>query len=117
MDPNEIPPETAKREALEETGIEVELIRQENIWVEEDNAVSFERPYLCLIEEIPPHGCEEAHQHIDFIYLGKPIGGVENHNEDEVEKMHWFSLNEIEELEDLFLETKNTIKTFLRSGE
>ena len=118
LDPNETPAEGARREVLEETGLEIEIILQENIWVERANAKSFERPYLCLIEEIPPFGDQEAHQHLDFIYVAKVVGGKENHNATEVDGMHWFSLDEIDKLsddEDIFKETKETIHSIYQN--
>lgn len=72
VEPNEMPTETAKREAKEETGLDIEFIAQENIWVNYWNARSFERPYLCLLEEIPAYKDQAAHQHIDFVYLARP---------------------------------------------
>lgn len=116
LDPNETPAEGARREAREETGLEIEFIRQENVWIERWNARSFERPYLCLIEEIPPHKDVAAHQHIDFIYLGRPVGGVEKQNSDETDGMRWFTLDEIEALkadEEIFVETQETIRSIL----
>ncbi len=103
---NETPPECACREALEETGLEIEIIPQENIWVDEWNAKSFERPYLCLLENIPAHGAKPAHQHMDFIYLAKPTGGSLSHD------AKWFSLEEVETLTDdeMFGETKKTLR-------
>jgi 8-oxo-dGTP pyrophosphatase MutT (NUDIX family) len=104
---NETPPECAKREALEETGLEIELIRQENLWVNHWNAASIERPYLCLLENIPAHGDTPAHQHIDMIYLARPIGG------ELFSDVKWFSLEEIEQFQSdtaIFAETKATIK-------
>src|SRR5438309_1914918 len=64
IEENETPPEAAKREALEETGYEIEFIIQENVWIKQLNASSFERPYLCLLEEIPAYKDKEAHQHM-----------------------------------------------------
>jgi 8-oxo-dGTP pyrophosphatase MutT (NUDIX family) len=72
MDPNETPEETAIREVKEETGLDIEIVRQENVWVECEEACSFARPYVCLIENIPAHKDITAHQHIDFIYLARP---------------------------------------------
>ena len=74
MDANETPPQTAKREALEETGLHIEFFPQENIWINRWNAQSLERPYLCLLQEIPAFGNQPPHQHIDFIYLRLSYG-------------------------------------------
>lgn len=114
LDPNELPSEAACREAYEETGLHIKLISQENVWVDRWNAKSFERPFLCLLEEIPEHGDKPAHQHIDFIYLGYPIGGKEVQNEVETNGMAWFSLEQVEALEsdkEIFAETQQVIKT------
>lgn len=113
IDPNEIPSDAAKREALEETGLEIELLKQENIWITSWNANSIERPYLCLLEEVPAYGDKPAHKHIDFIYLAKPIGGREKINPTETEGMHWFTLEEINALksdEEIFAETQKTLR-------
>jgi 8-oxo-dGTP pyrophosphatase MutT (NUDIX family) len=116
LEANETPPEGVKREVLEETGLEVELIRQENIWLSSWNASSFERPYLCLLENIPPHGNLPAHQHIDLIYLSQPTGGVELPEELEKGELRWFTLPEIELLkedEEIFSDTKQLLRHIL----
>jgi ADP-ribose pyrophosphatase YjhB (NUDIX family) len=113
LDPYEIPSEGACREAKEETGLDIEIIPQENVWIDRWNARSFARPYLCLLEEIPAFGDQPAHQHIDFIYLGRPVGGEEILNHQETEGMRWFTLEEIESLQpdkDIFVETQQTIQ-------
>lgn len=110
---DELPTECARREAMEETGLIIELIKDENIWVERWNAASFERPWLCLLENIPAHGTYPAHQHMDFIYLGRPIGGAitEEHLAQNV--IHWFTLEEVLGLtpdEEIFQETLQTLQ-------
>lgn len=113
MHDNEIPPEAAKREAFEETGLEIEFIKQENIWVHHWNSKSFERPYLCLLEEVPAFGDKPAHQHIDFIYLAYPVGGKINQNHEETSGIKWFTLEEIEALTsdvEIFTEVKETVR-------
>lgn len=113
LDPNEIPSEAACREAREETGLEIELIPQENVWVENWNAKSFPRPYLCLLEQIPAFGNTPAHQHIDFIYIGRPIRGEEKQNSVEIDGMRWFVWKEIQALqpdEEIFAETQQVLK-------
>lgn len=117
LDPNEIPSEGAIREALEETGIEIEIISQENVWFINRNAKSFPRPYLCLLEEVPAYNHKPAHQHIDFIYLAKPVGGQLRHNHHETDGLKWFTLQEIENLKsdvDIFEETKESIRQIIK---
>ena len=76
LEENELPTEGIRREVHEETGLEIQFIKQENVWIKEPNAESFERPYLCQLEEIPPFGNVPAHQHIDLVYLAKHCGGT-----------------------------------------
>ena len=112
LEANETPPEGAKREVMEETGLEIEWILQENIWVDCWNASSFERPYLCLLENMPSHNGVPAHQHIDMIYLAKPTKGTLN----EGHQARWFTLGEVLDLspdEEIFVETQQTIKHLL----
>lgn len=119
LDPNETPAEGARREALEETGVEIEFIKQENLWIERWNACSFERPYLCLIEEIPAYKNTAAHQHVDFVYLATRIGGTETQNLQEIDGMRWFTLEEIEALppdQEIFIETQEVIRSILTSS-
>jgi 8-oxo-dGTP pyrophosphatase MutT (NUDIX family) len=111
VEENETPPECACREALEETGLEIEIVPQENLWIEAWNATTFPRPYLCLLENIPPHGSHPAHQHMDFIYVARPVGG------ELFEEVRWFSLADVEKMEediDIFGETKDTIRHLLK---
>ncbi len=103
---NETPIEGAKREVMEETGIEIEFIRQENVWYAFGHASSFERPYLCLLENIPAHGEKPAHQHIDLIYLARPIGGTLQ------DAARWFEWKEVEKFvegKEIFHDVKQTI--------
>jgi ADP-ribose pyrophosphatase YjhB (NUDIX family) len=118
MAPNETPPEAARREAREETGLEISFIPQENVVINRWNAKSIERPYQVLLEEIPAIGGQPAHQHVDFLYIATPVGGAEAHNKDETEGMRWFTLEEIEALtpdQEIFAETQETIQAILLS--
>jgi 8-oxo-dGTP pyrophosphatase MutT (NUDIX family) len=110
VETNETPPSCAIREAKEETGLDIELVRQENLWIDCWNASSIERPFLCLLENIPPYGDKPAHQHIDMIFLARPTGGTLS------PEARWFSLEEVERLtddEEIFVETKATIRHIL----
>lgn len=119
LEPNELPSEGALREAFEETGLRVELFREEQVWIENNwNSRSFERPFMCLLEEIPEMPSEPAHQHVDFVYVGYPIGGTELWNHVETEGLRWFSLEDIESLEvdkEIFRDTIEAIRKIIGS--
>ncbi len=110
VEENETPVEAMHREVMEETGLEVEIIEQENLKVDFWNAKSISRPYLCLLEEIPPFADTPAHQHIDFIYLARPKTTPLLPQD-----VKWFTLQEVEilSLEEIFEETKQTIRHLL----
>jgi ADP-ribose pyrophosphatase YjhB (NUDIX family) len=116
LEANETPPEGALREAFEETGLKVELIKDEHVWVSRWNAKSFERPWLCLLEEIPAHGSHPAHQHVDFIYLGRPIGGTITEEHLKQQEIRWFDLEQVLALkadQEIFVETQQVISKIL----
>lgn len=100
VDPNETPVEAVKREVMEETGLTVEIVSQENLWVSYPNAQSFERPYICMLEEVPAFGDQPAHQHMDLIYVTTPTTSELVFNEAETADIRWFSLEEIEAFSD-----------------
>jgi 8-oxo-dGTP pyrophosphatase MutT (NUDIX family) len=112
IEPNESPTEAARREVLEETGFTIEFIKQENLWIEYENAASFERPYLCFTEEIPAYKETPAHQHIDFIYLARPIAQIQ---EPEDSPCKWFGMEELQELKSdvIFKDTLEVIHHLL----
>ena len=108
VEPNETPSEAARREVREETGIEMEFILQENISINYWNAKSIERPYLCLLEEFPPYRGNPAHQHIDFIFIGRPVGDF-----CESTFCRWFKWEDLQELQpdiEIFNETLQIIQ-------
>lgn len=109
LDPDETPVEAAHREVWEEAGLKIQLASQENLWIDRWNAVSMERPYMCLVENIPATDREEAHQHIDFIYVATPL----TQNPD----LRWFTLEEVLSLkgdEEIFVETQDTLRQLLQ---
>jgi 8-oxo-dGTP pyrophosphatase MutT (NUDIX family) len=91
LEEGETPPEGALRELREETGIEGELILQENVWVDAPLAKSFARPYLCLLEEVLPYRDKPGHYHMDLIYVARIRGGALFNSSN----LRWFSLEEI----------------------
>jgi 8-oxo-dGTP pyrophosphatase MutT (NUDIX family) len=107
IEPNETPPEAARREVKEETGLDIEFIEQENLHIEAYNAKSFVRPFLCLLENIPEHKGKPAHQHMDMIYLARPL----LYNEIK-EGFKWVSFEELSGM-DLFPDTREVLHFLL----
>jgi ADP-ribose pyrophosphatase YjhB (NUDIX family) len=107
LEPNETPPEAARREVLEETGLEIEFISQEQMSINAPNAASFEKPYLCLLENIPVYKDEPAHQHIDFVYLARP-----KHGKSLVDGFQWFKYEDLANLS-LFPDVQEVLKQLL----
>lgn len=107
---NETPPEAARREVREETGLEIAFIEQENLKIDAYNGVSFERPFLCLLENIPAHKDKPAHQHMDMIYLARPLEMKED-----LRGFRWFSYEELQDLE-LFPDVAEVLRLLLKEN-
>jgi ADP-ribose pyrophosphatase YjhB (NUDIX family) len=88
IDPNELPDDAARREVLEESGLEVELMTQ--------RSQLGDVPVLCNPECILLEDISEDHQHIDLIYFARVTGGSLNVNETEVVGHRWCSTNDLE---------------------
>lgn len=91
INPNEIPDEAAVREVWEEAGIAVELMGERALPV--SNPRQLVRPEGIQVEQIAP-----GHEHIDLVYLARPVGSAilaRNH-----ESLHigWFSWQEAQAL-------------------
>jgi 8-oxo-dGTP pyrophosphatase MutT (NUDIX family) len=109
VEADETPSEAARREVLEETGWEIEFYLQENLSLDYWNAKSIERPYLCLLENIPSYQNVSSHQHIDFIYIAKPKSQVQA----SLFSYQWFSWEDLMLLQpdqEIFQETLDVIK-------
>ncbi|MBS95803.1 MAG: NUDIX domain-containing protein [SAR202 cluster bacterium] len=72
IEENETPLEAAKREAYEETGIEIEILpTNENFQFTEPAQII--SPVSILLEDIEERKNEPKHQHIDLIFFAKPV--------------------------------------------
>jgi ADP-ribose pyrophosphatase YjhB (NUDIX family) len=107
VDENETPEDAAKRECKEETNLDVEIVgdETENLFKENpDEGRMLKKPIAFLLENIPEsvERNEPAHEHMDFLYLARPLN--ENEAEelarDESDGMRWFTKSEIEALDE-----------------
>lgn len=92
VEPGETPDEAAIRETLEETGLKVEVVDEEDRF-ENFSAIDLPKPFNINLHEI-----EEDHWHLDFQYLVEVVGETEDY-EYEDENIGWFSKDELEDLD------------------
>ncbi len=123
VEENESPIDTAIREVKEETGLEIEILSDENIYISEKNATTMQRPYLCLVENIPESKIEKEHQHIDFIYIAKPLGISKQSHKNLLTSLlkknplfKWFTFDEVLSMANnkIFPDTKKVIAHILK---
>jgi 8-oxo-dGTP pyrophosphatase MutT (NUDIX family) len=89
VDRDELPHETAVREAHEETGLEVDLLEERGD-VASEAARSLPRPREFLLEDINVHDGAVGHQHVDFVYFGRADSRViEPVGEEEAAPSRW----------------------------
>jgi 8-oxo-dGTP pyrophosphatase MutT (NUDIX family) len=106
VDPHETPEETARRECKEETGLDVEIVgeEQDDVFARcPEEGRTLKKPFAFLLEEIPPSSerNEPAHQHMDFVYLARIIDKNQTPklNETEGSAIRWFTREEIAALD------------------
>lgn len=102
LDPNETPDEAAKRECKEETGLDVEIIGEQQPDLFEGNRSEgrmLTKPIAMLLEEIPacPERNEPAHQHMDFLFIAKPLDETQAARIAPAESsdMRWFTREQV----------------------
>lgn len=107
LGPDETPDEAAKRECKEETGLDVEIIGDDQPDLFHSNASEgrmLKKPIAMLLEEIPAseQRQEPAHQHMDFLFLARPLDESQAIKiaEAESEKMRWFTRADVESLDE-----------------
>lgn len=124
VDNDETPEETAKRECKEETGLDVEIIgdAQENIFQSDpQEGCLLKKPFALLLENIPP--CPERgepfHQHMDFIYVARPIDERQTLKlaYDEGTELRWFTaagIAMLDDKKDIFANVKSYLLNILK---
>jgi 8-oxo-dGTP pyrophosphatase MutT (NUDIX family) len=105
IDPNETPEEAARRECKEETVLDVQIIgeTQEDMFATcRQEGRMLIRPFAIFLEHIPacPERSEPAHEHMDFIFLARPINEEQQVQllEREATEFRWFDRSAIERL-------------------
>jgi ADP-ribose pyrophosphatase YjhB (NUDIX family) len=88
IDPDELPDDAARREVLEESGLEVELISPRSRL---GDVPVLSRPECILLEDI-----SDDHQHIDLIYFARVTGGSLTISDSEADGYRWCTSDELE---------------------
>ncbi|MBT4937442.1 NUDIX domain-containing protein [Candidatus Peregrinibacteria bacterium] len=115
LEENEMPHEGAKREAKEETGLDIEIISSRNINIPKSKfSQEIPRPHLCLEEIIPEHKEVAEHRHIDFVFLAKAKNLKLLKSPEE--ELRWFDYAAIEKLssEEIFEDCRAICLDLLR---
>lgn len=83
IEPGELPDAAARREVLEETGVEVALTgeRREDV----EDPVQLHRPAGVQLEHIGPD-----HEHIDLIYFARPTGSTRIRATFDEDRVGWY---------------------------
>jgi len=124
IDPDETPQEAARRECKEETGLDVEIVgdAQEDLFTENAHeGEMLKKPIAMLLENIPasPERNEPAHQHMDFLYLARPLDEAQDIQlaKEEGDEVRWFNYNDINMLNsdtEIFANVKSYILSVLQ---
>lgn len=124
IDDNETPEDAAKRECKEETNLDVEIIGDDQVDLFRGNPSEgrmLKKPIGMLLEEIPASAerGEPAHQHMDFLFIAKPLDEKQAVKiaEEESSKMRWFTKDEIAKLDEateIFSNVKHYVLALLQ---
>ena len=97
VEENEFPYEAAIRETKEETGIDVELVGDDNVKHEDEAAHTLPEPFVILYENVP-YKTQPMHIHFDMVYVGNRIGGEITSNDESTDR-RWMDKDEISRME------------------
>ena len=90
VEPGELPDEAALREVLEESGVPIELLSDPPVMVPGPRQLA--RPRGVQLERI-----DDAHEHVDLVYLGRPVDGYDGALEG-VATLGWYDREALDHL-------------------
>lgn len=112
VDYDENPYEGALREAEEETGLKVNILKTLKNLTETDEVIEMPLPYMIKEEKIPQYKKVKPHYHLDFIYFAK----TSTPNKVSMnEEFKWFTKREIKKL-DLWEDVRFVALAALKEG-
>jgi 8-oxo-dGTP pyrophosphatase MutT (NUDIX family) len=92
VDPHELPDDAAKREVLEESGVEIELVGERALDIHSPRQLI--RPRGIQLEFI-----HDGHEHIDLIYFARPAPGYNGYLLQDDPSLGWYSPNDLKEMD------------------
>lgn len=105
IDRDELPHESAKREVLEETGLDVTISPKDQDLIDSDHSRPIPQPHHTLLDDIVRTEGEPTHQHINYVYFassGELDINPQGHDEVSSDEWHWITKDQFEtELEPL----------------
>ena len=90
IDRDELPKAAARREVLEETGLDVTILDRETS-IEAPTVTELQGPEYLLLEDIHQYEAGVVgHQHIDFVFFGSVLSrDIDPNGDDERGTAHW----------------------------
>lgn len=92
VEPNELPDDAAVREVFEEAGVAITLVGERAL--QQGTPRQLLRPRGVQLETIRPH-----HEHIDLIYLGRPVEPYDGAFAGSEQGMGWYAPAELRRLD------------------
>lgn len=108
LEPDELPHEAAIREAKEETGLDITLVKTDNVPYFDVGRVDRLPAPFCLY-----HEGDVEERFLDFIHIGKTTQTEYSPMISESKELRWFSEEELES-ENIKVHVKNTAITALK---
>lgn len=119
IESDETPEDAARRECKEETNLDVEIMGEPCADVFVGNPAEgrmLVKPIAMLLEEIPASAerGEAAHQHMDFLFIARPLDESQALlvAEKEADQLRWFSAEDVRKL-DTEKEVFSNVKAYI----